>query len=100
MKFESKERILVSIANVPGPSIKVIRLLAGIIPSRTIWEFSAATAGERDAYHKFVEVLREQTGTQSPHSLDAIIKKLLPCRSCREAVTALSQAEAEALRNA
>ncbi len=100
MQFDSKERILVSVANVPGPSIKVIKLLAGIIPTKTIWEFTAETAGEGDAYHKLVEVLREQTGVQSPHSLDAIIKRLLPCRSCREAVRALSQAEEEALRKA
>lgn len=100
MQFDSKERILISIANVPGPSIKVIKLLAGIIPSKTIWEFSAATAGEKDAYNRLVAVLREQTGTQSKHSLDAIIKKLLPCKSCREAVRALSQTEEETLRNA
>lgn len=99
IQFDSKERVLVSIANVPQNSIKVIKLLAGVIPYKTIWEFSAVTAGEKDAYNRLIAMFIDQTDTRSKHPLDAMIKELLPFKSCNEAARALLRAEEEASRN-
>jgi len=113
IKFRSRERILISIANVPGPGIKVIKLLAGIIPYKTIWEFNAANRGGKDPHARLISMftdsntpevhpVRNSSGALNPaaeisngvnHPLDAIIIKLIPCRSCNEAVSLLRQAE-------
>ncbi len=91
IKFESRERILVSIANVPMPGIKVIKLLFGIIPYKTIWEFTAA--GEKRAHKKMIEMFSDRNSHKAKHPLDAIIVKLAPCRSCGEAIWTLREAE-------
>ncbi len=91
IKFESRERVLVSIASVPEHGIKVLRLLLGIIPYKTIWEFSAG--GEKDAYDRMIDMFTTPGSPGADHLLDAIILKLRPCRSCGEAVRALRQAE-------
>ncbi|TAN39766.1 MAG: hypothetical protein EPN25_10265 [Nitrospirae bacterium] len=99
IKFSSRERILVSIATVPEHSIKVIKLLAGIIPYRTIWEFNATKAGGKDTHTRLIAMFTGQTASGTDpekkvdHPLDAIIRKLVACRSCNEAVCALQQAE-------
>jgi len=108
IKFRSGERILISIANVPEISIKVIKLLAGIIPFKTIWEFKAANREGKDPHAKLISMFtdRNSSGELNPaaeqrgnisngvnHPLDAIIIKLIPCRSCNEAVNVLRQAE-------
>jgi hypothetical protein len=91
IKFESRERILVSVANVPHPGIKVIKLLFGIIPYKTIWEFSAG--GEKKAQKQMIDMFSDPNSPRAKHPLDAIIIKLLPCRSCGAAVMLLRQAE-------
>ncbi len=91
IKFESGERILVSIANVPQPGIKVIRLLFRIIPYKTIWEFSAP--GEKKAQKKMIEMFSDSNSPRAKHPLDAIIIKLLPCKYFGEAVSVLREAE-------
>ena len=116
IKFSSRERILISIATVPEHSIKVIKLLAGVIPYKTIWEFNATKAGGKDTHTRLISMFMDKTappsgGALSPaaeqrgiisngvkHPLDAIILKLITCRSCDEAVRALQQAE-KAFRN-
>jgi microcystin degradation protein MlrC len=90
MKFQSGERVLVSVANVPEPGVKVIKLLFGVFP-KTIWEFSSP--GEKDAYDKMIDMFTDQGATRASHPLDAIILTLRHCRSCGEAVRALLQAE-------
>jgi len=91
MQFDSKERILVSIASTPEHSIKVIKLLFGIIPFKTIWEFSVG--GGQDGQKKLTAIFTDQKTPRVNHPLDAIITKLRPCRSCNEAVRALLSAE-------
>lgn len=92
IKFDSREKVLVSIASVPEPGIKVIKLLFGIVPYKTIWEFRMPT-GEKDAHGKMSAMFTDAAATRLDHPLDAIIKKMLPCRSCNEAVRVLLQAE-------
>src|SRR5512141_2319516 len=93
IRFSSGERILISIATVPEHSIKVIKLLAGIIPFKTIWEFTAANAGGKDTHTRLISMFMNNTAPEVKHPLDAIILKLITCRSCDEAVRALQQAE-------
>jgi hypothetical protein len=92
IRFDSRERILISVANTPVYSIKVIKLLAGIIPYKTIWEFSLSER-ERDPQSKLISLFAHQSSKKVDHPLDAITTKLLTCRSCNEAVRVLQQAE-------
>lgn len=92
IRFDSRERILISVANTPVHSIKVIKLLAGIIPYKTIWEYSLPE-GERDAHGKLISLFALQSAKKIDHPLDAITTKLLTCRSCNEAAWVLQQAE-------
>ncbi len=92
IRFDSRERILISVANHPVHSIKVIKLLAGIFPYKTIWEFSLPE-GETDGHGKLISLFEQQSAKKCDHPLDAITTKLLACRSCNEAVWVLQQAE-------
>jgi hypothetical protein len=92
IRFDSRERILISVANSPVHSIKVIKLLAGIIPHKTIWEFSLPE-GEKDAHGKLISLFAHQSGKKVDHPLDAITTRLLACRSCNEAFSVLQQIE-------
>ena len=92
IRFDSRERILISVANHPVHSIKVIKLLAGIIPYKTIWEFSLPEE-EKDGNGKLISLFERQSAEKVEHPLDAITTKLLTCRSCNEAVWVLRQAE-------
>lgn len=92
IRFDSRERILISVANHPVHSIKVIKLLAGIIPYKTLWEFSLPE-GEKDGNGKLVSLFARQSAEKIDHPLDAITAKLVTCRSCTEAVWILQQAE-------
>ena len=96
IKFDSREKVLISIASLPQRSIKVIKLLAGIIPYETIWEFSATASGEKDGHDRLLSMFADQAAARAQHPLDAIIIKLLQCRSCAEAARTLKQAEAKA----
>ena len=93
IKFQSRERILISIANVPEPSIRIIKLLAGFIPYKTIWEFNAGRSEGKDPYAGMISMLTDGKPSKADHPLDAIILKLIPCRSSYEAVIVLKQAE-------
>ena len=57
--FDSGERVLISVAGKPTPSIKVLKLaFAGLVPVKTIWELTPAKAGGNHAYvHFFVKML-------------------------------------------
>jgi hypothetical protein len=50
IKFDSGERILISIASIPKPSIKIFKLIGGFLPIQTIWEFNPSIAGGYNAY--------------------------------------------------
>lgn len=91
IQFDSRERILISVANRPVHSIKVIKLLGGMIPYRTIWEFSLPD-GEMDAPAKLISLFAYQSAKKVDHPLDAITATLLACRSCNEAHSTLQQA--------
>jgi len=81
IKFESGERVLISIAGPPNAGIKIIKMLFGIFPTQTVWECSAAMAGGFDSYvHKLHLMFPELK-----HPLDSIRDRLLACNSISEA---------------
>jgi hypothetical protein len=98
IKFDSRERVLVSVASVPEHSIKVVKLIAGIFPLKTIWEYKAAAADVTDAHKELITLFLGQVEKKANHPLDAIIRKLVPCRSCNEAIRVLRQTEQETNR--
>jgi hypothetical protein len=92
IRFDSRERILISVANTPVHSIKIIKLFAGIIPYKTVWEFSLQE-GEADGPAKLISLFADKADKKFDHPLDAITVRLLTCRSCGEAAWLLQQAE-------
>ncbi len=96
IKFDSRERILVSVAGVPAHGIRVIELLFGVFPYKTIWEYNARAEEQEAAYRELIDLFTGRTGEKACHPLDAIILRLLTCRSCYEAADMLQCAEQEA----
>lgn len=96
IRFNSRERVMVSVASVPVHSVKVIKLIAGIFPLKTIWEYTASAANEKAAHKELITLFLGQTGKKADHPLDAIILRLLACRSCTEAALVLRMAEQDA----
>ena len=89
LKLASGERILISIASQPTPSIKVIKLkMGGLLPGPTIWEYNALMAGGYEAYvenHMIMfanEMLADPDKSQ--HPLDAMCEVLKRCASIDE----------------
>lgn len=85
-KFDSGERVLISIAAVPTPSIKVMRLaLGGLIPRQIIWEYNATMAGGPDAYVRDLMEMFPPDPNSHVHPLDIIRDTLLRCSSIEDA---------------
>jgi hypothetical protein len=79
VKLDSGERVLISIASFPSPSVKLIRLgFMGLLPKETIWEYSAARAGGPDSYvNTLMSMLQDPTATEPKHPLDVMRDRLL-----------------------
>jgi len=92
IKFESGERVLISIAGPPSAGVKIMKLLLGLIPTETVWECSAATVGSFDRYvHKLQLMFSELK-----HPLDSIRDHMLACKSISEARESLLAVEQRA----
>ena len=100
MRFHNRERVLVSVASTPEHSIKVFKLIAGIFPLRTVWEYRARAVSDKGAHKELIALLLGEDGKKTDHPLDAMLKKLAPCRSCDEAARVLRQAERDAREGA
>jgi hypothetical protein len=92
LKFESGERLLISIAGPPRAGVKVMKLLLGMVPTETVWECSAAAAGGFDAYVHRLQLMFPE----AKHPLDSFRDRLLPCKSIAEAKQSLIAAERSA----
>ena len=90
IRFDSRERILISVANNPLHSIRIIKLFAGIIPYKTVWEFNLPES-ETDGQAKLIALFSDTLDKKVDHPLDAVTLRLLACRSCGEAVWVLQQ---------
>ena len=83
IKFDSGERVLISIASTPVPSTKVVRMtLRGLVPRETIWKYTAVMAGSGADYAQNLMTMFNR-GTVN-HPLDDIKDALLQCRSIDE----------------
>lgn len=96
LKLDSGERVLISIANIPTPTIKVIKLLFGFIPLQTIWEYNPTMAGGYDAYvQNMIKIMLflDPLLSEAKHPLDALRDRLLLCGSISEIQDCLFKAE-------
>lgn len=92
IKFESGERVLVSISGPPNAAIKIYKLLFGVLPVRAVWECSAANVGDFDGYVHKLHVMFPEVA----HPLDSLRDRLVGCSSIKEASALLSRIEHEA----
>ncbi|MGC1135806.1 MAG: hypothetical protein WA941_23480 [Nitrososphaeraceae archaeon] len=93
IKFDSGERILVSIATLPKPSIKIVKLFFGFIPLQTVWEYNPTMAGGYNAYVENLMKMFPPDPNESVEPLDVIRDTLLPCKSIDEARMTLLSCE-------
>ena len=95
VKLDSGERVMVSIASMPTPSIKVIRLgLLGLLPKETIWEYSAAAAGGTDTYvRNLMQMMTDLSANEPQHPLDAFRDRLLSLKSIAQVRSWFQQAQ-------
>lgn len=95
LKFDTGERVLVSIAGLPKPSIKIMRLaFGGLVPFKTIWEYNAAMADSPSSYVRNIMTMfpPDQHGSIEP--LDVIRDTLLRCSSLDEVNRVLQERQA------
>jgi hypothetical protein len=81
LKFENSERVLISISGPPNAGVKIIKLLFGVIPIQTVWECTAATAGDFDSYVHMLHLMFPEI----QHPLDSFRDHLLDCVSIADA---------------
>ena len=92
--FDSGERVLISIAGQPTPSIKVLRLVfAGLIPVKMIWELTPAKAGGNDAFVDYFMKMFLPDQNEIRRPLEAIRDALLNCSSIDSARRMFSERE-------
>jgi hypothetical protein len=97
LRFESGERVLISIAGHPHPSIKILRVaLGGLLPRETIWELDSVRLGGSESMARRVIASFLSDSDTLAHPLDAIRDSLLPCRSIQEALAVLKEKEGHA----
>ena len=96
--LDNGEQIMISIAAMPTPSIKVMKIgFFGAWPIQTIWEYNPTIAGGYDTYvRKMVAMFHDPLSDPSKHPLDTLRDRLLPCRSIEEVRDSLFQAERNA----
>ena len=89
IKFESGERVLISISGPPQAAVKIFKLFLGSIPTQTVWQCTAAMSGGFDQYvHKLHLMFPEVE-----HPLDSFRNHLLRCKSVVEARQSLRAIE-------
>jgi hypothetical protein len=94
IRFDSGERVLISIAGKPTASVKVLRLaLAGLIPVKTIWELTSAKVGGHDAYIDCFMKMFMSNENEINRPLRAIRNALLQCSSIDDARRLISDRE-------
>ena len=95
IRFDSGERVLISIASLPTPSLKVVRMaLGGLIPRQTVWEYNATMAGGSDVYVRGLMKMFPPAPNGPIHPLDIIRDTLLRCSSIDDARRTLLERQA------
>ena len=95
IKLDSGERVLISIASAPTPSVKLMKLVFfGLWPIQTIWEYNPTMAGGYEAYvRNMMKMFQDPLDVEPKHPLDILRDRLLPCRSISEVRDSLFEAE-------
>ena len=94
IRFTSGERVLISIATSPMPTVKIIRMgFGGLLPRGAIWEYKATMAGTADAYAQNLMKMFPPDSGRPVHPLDLIRDALLSCCSIDECRRALASRE-------
>jgi hypothetical protein len=95
IRFDSGERVLISIAGKPSLSVTVFRLaFVGLIPIKKIWELNEAKAGGHDAaVRQFMKMFPDENDALR-RPLEDIRDTLLQCSSIEEARKLLLEREA------
>lgn len=95
IKLDNGERVLISIASAPTPSVKLMKLgFFGMWPVQTIWEYNPTMAGGYDAYvRKMMKMFQDPLAVEPNHPLDILRDRLLPCRSISEVRNSMLEAE-------
>lgn len=95
IKLDNGERVLISIASAPTPSVKLMKLgFFGIWPVQTIWEYNPTMAGGYDAYvRKMMKMFQDPLAVEPKHPLDILRDRILPCRSISEVRNSMLEAE-------
>ena len=78
MRFHNRERVLVSVASTPEHSIKVFKLIAGIFPLRTVWEYRARAVSDKGAHKELIAPWVEPANEQN---LDRLQRELARMRT-------------------
>jgi hypothetical protein len=92
--LDSGERIFISIASVPSPSIKISKVNFLRLPVKTVWEYNPTMAGGYGAYvQKLIEMFADPSDDEPKHPLDVLRDRLLPCGSIDEVLKSLIEAE-------
>ena len=82
IRLDSGERILIGMYNNPTPTFKICKVrFGGLIPTDTIWEFTAEMAGGKPELYLKVMMMFDANGA---HPLDAVRDVLLRCGSIIE----------------
>jgi len=95
IKLDNGEKVLISIASAPTPSIKLMKLgFLGMWPIQTIWEYNPTMAGGYDAYvQKMMKMFQDPLAVELKHPLDILRDRILPCKSISEVRDSMLEAE-------
>lgn len=92
IKFDSGERILISIAGLPNASVRIMRMaFGGLLPIKTIWEYSLTMAGDPNAYVENIMTMFPPRPGASIAPLDVVRDALLQCSSIDDARRTLTE---------
>ena len=80
IKLASGERVFISIASAPTPSVKIQKMaLFGMLPVQTIWEYNPVMAGGYDAYiRKMMMMFQDPLANEPKHPLDVRKRPVIP----------------------
>ncbi len=95
IKLDNGERVLISIANIPKPSVQLKKLFFfGMLPLKKIWEYNPTIAGGYDAYlRNMIQMFQDPSAPEPNHPLDVLRDRLLPCKSISEVLDSIFEAE-------
>ena len=94
IKFQSGERALLLAADMPAPSVELVRLaLGGLVPWQTVWEYNPIRAGGYSDYIHKLNAMFSSTTERANDTAHHIRDILLSCRSIEDARVLLLQRE-------